>query len=124
MRLKKKKYYNHSYDIYDGRKIGAITFQIKHRILMLKYLEISPEYRNQKYGEKVIDYLLSKNNVDCIIGETLKSSRGFWRKEIKRLGGTRVNTTYCDNTTSTFIIPKMKIDDLYECLREMYHILD
>lgn len=124
MRLKKKKYYNHSYDIYDGRKIGAITFQIKHRILLLKYLEISPEYRNQKYGEKVVDYLLSKNNVDCIIGETLKSSRGFWRKEIKRLGGVRVNTTYCDNTTSTFIIPKMKIDDLYECLREIYHMLD
>lgn len=124
MRLKKKKYYNHSYDIYDGRKIGAITFQIKHRILLLKYLEISPEYRNQKYGEKVIDYLLSKDNVDCIIGETLKSSRGFWRKEIKRLGGVRVNTTYCDNTTSTFIIPKMKIDDLYECLREIYHMLD
>lgn len=124
MRLKKKKCYNHSYDIYDGRKIGAITFQIKHRILLLKYLEISPEYRNQKYGEKVIDYLLSKNNVDCIIGETLKSSRGFWRKEIKRLGGVRVNETYCDNTTSTFIIPKMKIDDLYECLREMYHMLD
>lgn len=124
MRLKKKKYYNHSYDIYDGRKIGAITFQIKHRILLLKYLEISPEYRNQKYGEKVIDYLLSKNNVDCIIGETLKSSRGFWRKEIKRLDGVRVNETYCDNTTSTFIIPKMKIDDLYECLREIYHMLD
>lgn len=124
MRLKKKKYYNYSYDIYDGRKIGAITFQIKHRILLLKYLEISPEYRNQKYGEKVIDYLLSKNNVDCIIGETLKSSRGFWRKEIKRLDGVRVNETYCDNTTSTFIIPKMKIDDLYECLREIYHMLD
>lgn len=124
MRLKKKKYYNHSYDIYDGRKIGAITFQIKHRILLLKYLEISPEYRNQKYGEKVIDYLLSKNNVDCIIGETLKSSRGFWHKEIKRLGGVRVNVTYCDNTTSTFIIPKMKIDDLYEYLREIYHMLD
>lgn len=124
MRLKKKKYYNHSYDIYDGRKIGAITFQIKHRILLLKYLEISPEYRNQKYGEKVIDYLLSKNNVDCIIGETLKSSRGFWRKEIKRLDGVRVNETYCNNTTSTFIIPKMKIDDLYECLREIYHMLD
>lgn len=124
MRLKKKKYYNHSYDIFDGRKIGFITFQIQHKILMLKYLEISPEYRNQRYGEKVIDYLLSKNNVDCIIGETLKSSRGFWHKEIKRLGGARVNTTYCDNTTSTFIIPKMKISDLYGCLSEIYHMLD
>ena len=124
MRLKKKKYYNHSYDIFDGRKIGFITFQIKHKILMLKYLEISPEYRNQRYGEKVIDYLLSKNNVDCIIGETLKSSRGFWHKEIKRLGGVRVNATYCDNTTSTFIIPKMKISDLYGCLSEIYHMLD
>ena len=124
MRLKKKKYYNHSYDIFDGRKIGFITFQIKHRILLLKYLEIIPEYRNQKYGERVIDYLLSKNNVDCIVGETLKSSRGFWHKEIKRLNGVRVNTTYCDNTTSAFIIPKMKIDDLYECLSEIYHMLD
>ena len=124
MRLKKKKYYNHSYDIYDSKKIGTITFQIKHRILLLKYLEITPEYRNQKYGEQVIDYLLSKNNVDCIVGETLKSSRGFWRKEIKRLNGARVNTTYCDNTTSTFIIPKMKISDLYGCLSEIYHMLD
>ena len=124
MRLQKKKYYNHSYDIYDGKKIGAITFQIKHRILLLKYLEITPEYRNQKYGEQVIDYLLSKNNVDCIVGETLKSSRWFWHKEIKRLNGARVNTTYCDNTTSTFIIPKMKISDLYGCLSEIYHMLD
>ena len=124
MRLKKKKYYNHSYDIYDSKKIGTITFQIKHRILLLKYLEITPEYRNQKYGEQVIDYLLSKNNVDCIVGETLKSSRGFWHKEIKRLNGARVNTTYCDNTTSTFIIPKMKISDLYGCLSEIYHMLD
>ena len=87
MRLKKKKYYSHSYDIYNGKKIGVITFQVRHRILLLKYLEITPEYRNQKYGEQVIDYLLSKNNVDCIIGETLKSSRGFWHKEIKRLVG-------------------------------------
>ena len=124
MRLKKKKYYNHSYDIYDSKKIGTITFQIKHRILLLKYFEITPEYRNQKYGEQVIDYLLSKNNVDCIVGETLKSSRGFWHKEIKRLNGARVNITYCDNTTSAFIIPKMKIDDFYECLCEIYHMLD
>ena len=118
MRLKKKKYYNHSYDIFDGRKIGFITFQIKHRILLLKYLEIISEYRNQKYGERVIDYLLSKNNVDCIVGETVKSSCGFWHKEIKRLNGARVNTT------STLIIPKMKISDLYGCLSEIYHMLD
>lgn len=124
MRLKKKQYYNHSYDIYDGRKIGFVTYQIRHRVLMLKYLYISPEYRNQKYGEKVIDYLLSKKNVGCIVGETLKSSRGFWHKEIKRLNGVRVNTRYCNNTTSAFVIPKMKINDLYECLGEIYNMLD
>ena len=111
MRLKKKQYYNHTYNIYDGRKIGFVTFQIQHKILMLKYLYISPEYRNQA-------------NVNCIVGETLKSSRGFWRKEIKRLNGVRVNTTYCDNTTSAFIIPKMKIDDLYGCLCKIYNMLD
>ena len=124
MKLKKEQYYNHTYNIYDGRKIGFVTFQIQHKVLMLKYLYISPEYRNQRYGEKVIDYLLSKANVNCIVGETLKSSRGFWRKEIKRLNGVRVNTTYCDNTTSTFIIPKMKIDDLYGCLCKIYNMLD
>lgn len=124
MRLQKKQYYNHTYDIYDGRKIGFVTFQIQHKVLMLKYLYISPEYRNQRYGEKVIDYLLSKANVNCIVGETLKSSRGFWRKEIKRLNGVRVNTTYCDNTTSAFIIPKMKISDLYGCLCKIYNMLD
>ena len=124
MRLQKKQYYNHTYNIYDGRKIGFVTFQIQHKILMLKYLYISPEYRNQRYGEKVIDCLLSKANVNCIVGETLKSSRGFWRKEIKRLNGVRVNTTYCDNTTSAFIIPKMKIDDLYGCLCKIYNMLD
>ena len=124
MKLKKKQYYNLTYNIYDGRKIGFVTFQIQHKILMLKYLYISPEYRNQRYGEKVIDYLLSKANVNCIVGETLKSSRGFWRKEIKRLNGVRVNTKYCDNTTSAFIIPKMKIDDLYGCLCKIYNMLD
>ena len=124
MKLKKKQYYNHTYNIYDGHKIGFVTFQIQHKILMLKYLYISSEYRNQRYGEKVIDYLLSKANVNCIVGETLKSSRGFWRKEIKRLNGARVNTTYCDNTTSAFIIPKMKIDDLYGCLCKIYNMLD
>ena len=124
MKLKKEQYYNHTYNIYDGRKIGFVTFQIQHKVLMLKYLYISPEYRNQRYGEKVIDYLLSKANVNCIVGETLKSSRGFWRKEIKRLNGVRVNTTYCDNTTSAFIIPKMKIDDLYGCLCKIYNMLD
>ena len=124
MKLQKKQYYNHTYDIYDGRKIGFVIFQIQHKVLMLKYLYISPEYRNQRYGEKVIDYLLSKANVNCIVGETLKSSRGFWHKEIKRLNGARVNTTYCDNTTSAFIIPKMKIDDLYGCLCKIYNMLD
>ena len=124
MKLKKEQYYNHTYNIYDGQKIGFVTFQIQHKVLMLKYLYISPEYRNQRYGEKVIDYLLSKANVNCIVGETLKSSRGFWRKEIKRLNGVRVNTTYCDNTTSAFIIPKMKIDDLYGCLCKIYNMLD
>ena len=124
MRLQKKQYYNHTYNIYDERKIGFVTFQIQHKILMLKYLYVSPEYRNQRYGEKVIDYLLSKANVNCIVGETLKSSRGFWRKEIKRLNGVRVNTTYCDNTTSAFIIPKTKIDDLYGCLCKIYNMLD
>ena len=124
MKLKKEQYYNHTYNIYDGHKIGFVTFQIQHKILMLKYLYISSEYRNQRYGEKVIDYLLSKANVNCIVGETLKSSRGFWRKEIKRLNGVRVNTTYCDNTTSAFIIPKMKIDDLYGCLCKIYNMLD
>ena len=59
-----------------------------------------------------------------LASETLKSSRGFWRKEIKRLNGARVNTTYCDNTTSAFIIPKMKIDDLYGCLCKIYNMLD
>ena len=124
MKLKKEQYYNHTYNIYDGRKIGFVTFQIQHKVLMLKYLYISPEYRNQRYGEKVIDYLLSKANVNCIVGETLKSSRGFWRKEIKRVNSVRVNTTYCDNTTSAFIIPKMKIDDLYGCLCKIYNMLD
>ena len=124
MKLKKEQYCNHTYNIYDGRKIGFVTFQIQHKILMLKYLYISPEYRNQRYGEKVIDYLLSKANVNCIVGETLKSSRGFWHKEIKRLNRARVNTTYCDNTTSAFIIPKMKISDLHECLCKIYNMLD
>ena len=75
-----------------------------------------PEYRGRGYAEAVLNKLLSYKNVDCVVGETLRQSRGFWHKMIKKYNGTRRNVTYYDNTTSSFVIPNNSItnDEMYE----------
>ena len=103
-------YEDKKYNIYDGnKKIGTISYIKKYRKIIIEYLNIFDEYKKMGYGSKVVETLLSKNSIECIIGETLGTSRGFWHKMIKKYNGSRRNITYNDNTTSSFVIPKNKI---------------
>lgn len=103
-------YENKKYNIYDeNKKIGTITYIKKNKKIVIEYLNIFDEYKKMGYGNKVVEILLSKNSIECIIGETLGTSRGFWHKMIKKYNGSRRNITYNDNTTSSFVIPKNKI---------------
>lgn len=118
--LEKKQFYKYQYTIYsDSTEIGSITFIIQNTILIITFLEIHKEYRSQYYGYQVIEYLLSYYNVNCIIGETLKESRGFWNKCIRKYNGQRKNISYNDDCTSSFVIPKFNMSN-----EEIYRLLE
>lgn len=113
--------FKHVHAIYKGNhKIGEITFIKKNKILLILFMEIYPEYRNRYYGYKVIEYLLSHYKINCIIGETLITARGFWNKCIQKYDGQRRNIRYSDNCSSSFVIPKYKItnQDIYNLLEK------
>lgn len=110
---------------YKKEKIGEIFFLKKKRIFIIGYVSIFKEYRNKGYGYLVIEYILSHYKVNCIVGETLLESRGFWKKCIQKYNGQRKNVKSCDNCTSSFIIPKYSIreDELLELLDIGYQLI-
>ena len=123
------KIYNHyihnKYLILAGSKqIGEIVFTKKNKIFIIGFIEIYQEYRNKHYGYKIIEYILSHYKINCIIGETLSQSKGFWNKCIKKFNGQRKNISVCDNCSSSFVIPKCNIsnEQIYELLEVSYEI--
>lgn len=126
IRIKREKignkvYHNHKlHYIYDGnKKIGEIEYKKVNKKLIICFLGIYLEYRNMGYGRKVIKHILDTHKVECIIGETLETSRGFWRKMIIEFDGCRKNINYNNNCTSSFVIPKKNIscDEVFDLLR-------
>lgn len=105
-------------------QIGEITFKKKNKVFIIGFITIYKEYRNQHYGYKVIKYVLSHYKINCIIGETLNESKGFWNKCIKKFDGQRKNISVCDNCSSSFVIPKYNIsnEQMYELLEIAYEI--
>lgn len=99
----------------DITEIGNISFTKKNKILIIGYLSIYKKYRKQGYGYKIIEYLLSHYNINCIVGQSLKESRTFWNKCIKKFNGQRRNITTLDNCSSSFVIPRYKISDQELC---------
>lgn len=99
-------------------QIGTISFAKRNHMIVIEFLELYPEYRRQGYGYQIIEHLLSHYKVNCIIGETLYSSRGFWHKCIQKYNGQRHNISYSDNCSSSFVIPKYPVtnDEIYSCL--------
>lgn len=121
---KEYKIKNH-YDIYCvNQQIGEISFIRKKDILVIGFIGIFQEYQNQHYGYQIIEYLLSHYKIKCITGQSLNTSKGFWNKCIKKYNGVRKNITTLDNCTSSFIIPKTKIENnyLYELLELAHEI--
>lgn len=116
---------HNQYFILAGSKhIGEITFAKKNKIFVIGFIEIYQKYRNNHYGYKVIEYILSHYKINCIIGETLNQSKGFWNKCIKKFNGQRKNISVCDNCSSSFVIPKYNIskEQMYELLEISYDI--
>lgn len=114
-------YEKHTFDIYDGKlKIGSISYFIKDRYFVIGLLLIDEPYKHQGYGRKVVAYILKHFKIKAIVGETIVTSRGFWRKMCKEFDGVRKNITYSDDCTSAFIIPKCDIetDILYDYLEK------
>ena len=103
---------NNQYLIYIKEQIiGEINYIIEDNILIIGWLNIYEEFQNNKYGYQVVESLLKNNNIKCIIGQSLKESRTFWNKCIKKYKGCRKNITYSNACSSSFIIPKIKIDN-------------
>lgn len=105
-------------------QIGEITYMICGKYVILGHLDIFSEYRKQHFGYKAIEFLMKKYPTKSIVGETLSTSTGFWKKCIKKYNGARKNISYCINCTSSFIIPKRDItyDELWDCLEIAYKI--
>lgn len=124
IKFKRKQFLKHDYEIIDSDHfIGEIEFIKRDNIFFIKWLSIHPGYRNNHYGYKVIEHVLSHYKVKCIIGETLSESKGFWNKCIHKYNGQRKNVHYSSDCTSSFVIPKYKIsqDELYEYLYDLYN---
>lgn len=113
------------YDIfYKNIYIGDIIFAKRNKIFIIGYLEIFKQYRKNHYGYQIIDHILSHYKVNCLIGQTLCKSRGFWNKCIKKYEGQRKNIVICENCSSSFIIPRYEItnDEMFELLEISYEI--
>lgn len=142
IKLQKYSYLSHKYLILDTiedcfskkdlnfmqlhqKEIGYIEFIRKNEIIIISYLHIYTSYRHKHYGYQVIDYLFSHYKFKCIIGETLKESRGFWNKCIHKYNGMRRNIYYSDNCTSSFVIPRQKISykQIWDLLDYSYNII-
>lgn len=124
--FKKDKFQKYNYYIYiAAQPIGEISFIKRNNIILIGYLHIYEDHRNRHYGYQVVEYLLSHYKINCIIGETLYESRGFWNKCIHKYNGQRKNITYCDDCSSSFVIPKCNISrlEIYDLLNDFYKIL-
>ena len=123
VKLEKYTYLSHRYIIFiSNKEIGHIEFIRKNKMMIILYLYIYTPYRHNHYGFQVVEYLISHYKPKCIIGETLKSSRGFWNKCIHKYGGQRKNVSYSDDCTSSFVIPKYNItrSNVYDLLEYIY----
>lgn len=107
------------------QEVGTLEFIKKDNILIIAYLKIYSEYQHKHYGYQVIDYLFSHYKFKCIIGETLKESKGFWNKCIRKYNGMRRNIYYSDNCTSSFVIPRQEISykQIWDLLNYSYNII-
>lgn len=115
----------HKYSIfYDPDEIGKISFIKKNHIFIIGYLQIFSNYQGQHYGYEIVRNILSRYKVNCIVGETLFESRGFWNKCIKKFNGQRKNITTCNNCSSSFVIPRYEIsyDEMEKLLNIGYEI--
>lgn len=123
--FKKEEYTNDSYNIIvDNDDVGVIRYKIINGIACLGFIGIYESERGHGYASLAIEHLLNSKKVDCIIGETVKDSRGFWTSQINKFGGHRFHITYCNNTTSSFVIPNVDIDKtcLIDLLEVAYNI--
>lgn len=124
IKFKRKQFLKHDYEIIDGNYlIGEIEFLKRDNIFFIKWLSILLRCRNNHYGYKVIEHILSHYKVKCVIGETLSEGRGFWNKCIHKYNGQRKNVHYSSDCTSSFVIPKYEIsqDELYKYLYDLYN---
>jgi hypothetical protein len=116
----------HRYHIVENNSVvGEIAYKpYRKNYVLLGYLHIFPEFQGKHFGQAAVDLLLKKFPNRSIVGETLKTSRGFWRKCIERYNGIRKNLYSCDNCSSSFVIPKRKIsyEELWDCLMVGYDI--
>jgi GNAT superfamily N-acetyltransferase len=119
--------YKYHHIIFIGNTpIGEIIFRKYKNYFIIGYLVIYPEYRRKSYGYQVVEYILSHYRIDCIVGEALNSAAGFWNKCIIRFSGQRKNLSLSENCSSSFVIPKQKInkEDIYELLEISCKITD
>lgn len=101
--------------VLDKIQIGEISFIKRNHILIIGFLKIYSKYRNNGYGYKTIEYLLSHYKINCIVGQTLQESKTFWNKCVKKFNGERRNVHTLENCSSSFVIPKYNIPNNELC---------
>lgn len=116
---------HHYFIVENGINVGDIVYKQYHKnFVLIGYLNIYPEYQGNGYGQAAVELLIKKFPNRSLVGETLKTSRGFWRKCTERYNGIRKNLYASDNCSSSFVIPKRKIsyEELWDCLMVAYDI--
>ena len=116
---------HHYFIVENNISVGEIVYKPYHKnYLLVGHIYIYPDYQGNHFGQTAVELLLKKFPNRSIVGETLKTSRGFWHKCIQQHNGIRKNLYSCDNCSSSFVIPKRKIsyEELWDCLMVAYDI--
>lgn len=115
------------YIVLDKKRVGYVRYAIRNKILYISTIEIYERFQKQGIAKDFISFLFNKYKINFIIGETLKSSRVFWKKMIKTYNGIRKNIAYYDDCTSSFILNKNfdnKHKFLFKNRYDMYKTLE
>lgn len=89
--------------------VGEVIMQIDNGYVALSHIDIYRSGRGHGYGMQVVEYLL--DTFGPVVGESLRTSAGFWRKCISTFGGfeTKEERRF-GNTAFAFYVGQDPID--------------
>lgn len=64
----------------DGEHKGIIAFEYKDNIATILDIAVRPEHQGKGIGNRLIDFIFNKFEIDIIIAETDNDAIGFYKK--------------------------------------------